>query len=98
MSVLKNLPYDLQPYLFRDLDQQTLLNACLASRALNELASWALYSQIILNDKHKYPKSGRRQPFEAFFRRPGLRNAVVEVTVHFTLSWRKYCNVISSSF
>jgi hypothetical protein len=89
MFDLKRLPYDIRPYIFEDLDQKTLLNACLASRSLNELASWPLYSHIVINGPQRARLENMKQPYAALRRRPVLRNAVTEVTIYRTLYWRE---------
>jgi hypothetical protein len=89
MFDLKRVPYDIRPYIFEHLDQETLLNACLASRSLNELASWPLYSYIVINGPLRAGVANKKQPYAALRRRPVLRNAVTEVKIYRTLQWRE---------
>jgi hypothetical protein len=90
MFDLKRVPYDIRPYIFEDLDRKTLLNVCLASRSLNELASWPLYSHIVINGPESAQFANMKQPYAALRRRPVLRNAVTEVTLYRTLRWRQW--------
>jgi hypothetical protein len=86
MPLLDRLPYDLLRMMFAYLDVETLLNACLASHDLNEIASWVLYTSITFNPDAmsgsgfwSYGTKTPRNPIEALKRRPHLRNAVRDV-------------------
>lgn len=98
MFIVERLPYDLTRSIFDHLDQSTLLDACLASKAINELASRVLYSSIVINREaetgywYNYTNEDAvdtlKNPFHAFDRTPTLRNAVKHITIY-----RKYLYV-----
>ncbi|KAG9053333.1 hypothetical protein FS842_008336 [Serendipita sp. 407] len=86
--MFQNVPYDVFPLLFEHLDQESLLNVVLVNRTFNEAASPVLYSNLLLEfvsltwDTDDFEPEGlRRNPFQAFERRPGLRNAVRNVDI-----------------
>jgi hypothetical protein len=81
MSVLQRLPYDILEHIATLMDKRSLRKAALASRALNEIFTRFLYSSVIFNKHVRNPyQLGSTVrivgPFDAFDRRPRLRNAV----------------------
>lgn len=92
MFDLNRLPYDVQAIIFGHLDRKTLLNACLASRSFNELASWPLYSHIIIHKGIYVTILDAVEfidPYTALQRRPKLRSAVTEVSLRRAVGWSK---------
>lgn len=84
MSILLKLPYDILKPTLERMDKKTLLNMAIASRTLNELASWALYTSVTFNKRtrNEYQYTGNLEnPFDAFERRPSPRDAVREVVL-----------------
>jgi hypothetical protein len=80
MSIIERLPYDVARTIFDHLDRPTLFAACVASKTINELASWTLYSSIIVNREAEsgywggdHDDKGFRDmqnPFKLFYEHP----------------------------
>lgn len=51
MQILQRIPYDVLQVILEWLDRKTLYSTCLASHALNEVASVQLYHTVLLNKK-----------------------------------------------
>ncbi|KAG8794147.1 hypothetical protein FRC20_011247 [Serendipita sp. 405] len=108
MARLHSLPYEILHYIFEDLDRKSLNSASLASRALNELASKCLYTNITINFARIEVLYGARaeerpkrlvpvcNPFDAFSRRPELRKRVRRVKLCAPYSRYLYADKIST--
>ncbi|KAG8813786.1 hypothetical protein FRB91_003820 [Serendipita sp. 411] len=85
--MFQDVPYDVLRLFFEHLDKESLLNVVLINHTFNEAASPALYSNILLEfvssgwRNSSVPEGLRRNPFQAFERRPELRNAVRDVAI-----------------
>lgn len=94
-GLLDRLPYDVLRLVFDFLDVETLLDAALASHALNEIASLSLYTSITFNSDtqtrawHSSPSNyqDRRNPIIALERRPHLREVVRSVVLYTADTW-----------
>ncbi|KIM23072.1 hypothetical protein M408DRAFT_332548 [Serendipita vermifera MAFF 305830] len=99
-TLLDRLPYDILRLVFGFLDVKTLLDAALASHAINEIASLQLYTSIIVNPGassgfwYSRPPDyeERRNPFKALARRPHLRKIVRSVVLFTSGSWMEQEN------
>ncbi|PVF96198.1 hypothetical protein CPB86DRAFT_816564 [Serendipita vermifera] len=110
MASPAQIPYEILHNIFELLDKNTLLDAALASRRLNEIASWSLYRRVVINpDKYtpEYNSASSRSPFSRIHdgkdaslslkRRPHLNNAVQEITLYApasTISLSKFLSFI----
>ncbi|KAG8803040.1 hypothetical protein FRC17_006287, partial [Serendipita sp. 399] len=90
MFRIQYLPYEVLRCIFDCLDRESLLDASLTSRAINELASRCLYASVRIyvgqiwdvfrsQDHEIEVPIHIRNPFDAFARRPELRRIVKHV-------------------
>lgn len=85
MAKIRDLPSEIIRAVFGFTEKATLINIALASRTMNELACLSLYVSVNFNRPyrlHRYGVVEYYNPFEAFERRPILRNVVREVFLY----------------